>query len=39
MIQKQEKIATYFKLLERHRGEQAGAYNEVATVYDDFANV
>src|SRR5215471_4360563 len=33
------KLAFYLKLLHRHRGDAAGAYDEVATVYDDFAKV
>lgn len=32
-------IASYLKLLQRHRGETEGAYDEVAAVYDDFAKV
>lgn len=32
-------IASYLKLLHRHRGEPEGAYDEVAAVYDDFAKV
>jgi ubiquinone/menaquinone biosynthesis C-methylase UbiE len=33
------KLAAYLKLLSRHRGEAAGAYDEVAAVYDDCAQV
>ena len=33
------KLATYLKLLHRHRGEQIGAYDEVASVYDSFTQV
>lgn len=33
------KLATYLKLLRRHRGEQGGAYDEVASVYDSFTQV
>ncbi len=34
-----DKLSLYMKLLRRHRGEAAGAYDEVATVYDDFTKV
>ncbi len=34
-----EKLASYFRLLHRYRGEPVGAYDEVASVYDDFACV
>jgi len=30
------KLANYLKLLHRHRGEQANAYDEVASVYDSY---
>lgn len=33
------KLANYLKLLHRHRGEQADAYDEVAAVYDSFTQV
>ncbi len=33
------KLAAYLKALSRHRGEPAGAYDEVAAVYDDYAKV
>lgn len=33
------KLASYLKLLRRHRREPGGAYDEVATGYDDFTNV
>ncbi len=33
------KLATYLKLLHRHRGERADAYDEVASVYDSFTQV
>ncbi len=33
------KLASYLRLLHRHRGEAGGAYDEVAAVYDDFARV
>jgi ubiquinone/menaquinone biosynthesis C-methylase UbiE len=33
------KLAAYLKLFSRHRGDIAGAYDEVAMVYDDFTNV
>lgn len=33
------KLASYLKLMHRHRGEAGGAYDEVATVYDDFTKV
>jgi ubiquinone/menaquinone biosynthesis C-methylase UbiE len=32
-------LASYLKLLHRHRGEAGGAYDEVAAVYDDFTKV
>lgn len=35
----EHRLTNYLKLLHRHRGEQAGAYDEVATVYDGFAHV
>src|SRR5713226_9317852 len=38
-IRSRGKLATYLKLLSRHRGEAAGAYDEVAAVYDDFTKV
>jgi len=38
-IRSRGKLAAYLKLLSRHRGEAAGAYDEVAAVYDDFARV
>ncbi len=34
-----EKLASYLKLLHRHRGEPVGAYDEVSAIYDDFARV
>lgn len=34
-----KKLASYAKLLHRHRGEAEGVYDEVATVYDNFAQV
>jgi ubiquinone/menaquinone biosynthesis C-methylase UbiE len=37
--QTRSKLDSYLKLLHRHRGETEGAYDEVATVYDDFARV
>lgn len=33
------KLAAYLKLLSQHRGEAAGAYDEIAAVYDAFAKV
>ncbi len=36
---KRSVIASYLKLLHRHRGEPGGAYDEVAAIYDDFAKV
>jgi ubiquinone/menaquinone biosynthesis C-methylase UbiE len=38
-IRSRGKLATYLKLLSRHRGEATGAYDEVTAVYDDFARV
>jgi ubiquinone/menaquinone biosynthesis C-methylase UbiE len=32
-------LSSYLKLLHRHRGEQVGGYDEVASIYDDFAKV
>jgi ubiquinone/menaquinone biosynthesis C-methylase UbiE len=32
-------LSSYLKLLHRHRGEQVGGYDEVASIYDDFASV
>ena len=32
-------LSSYLNLLHRHRGEAAGVYDEVATVYDGFTNV
>ncbi|MDQ6645276.1 MAG: class I SAM-dependent methyltransferase [Chloroflexota bacterium] len=37
--ERRQKLASYVKLLHRHRGEAGGAYDEVATVYDDFTQV
>lgn len=34
-----EKLASYLKLLHRHRGEPVGVYDEVSAIYDDFARV
>ncbi|MDQ6695200.1 MAG: class I SAM-dependent methyltransferase [Chloroflexota bacterium] len=34
-----KKLASYAKLLHRHRGEVEGAYDEIATVYDNFAQI
>ncbi|MCB0032604.1 MAG: hypothetical protein KDE51_01180 [Anaerolineales bacterium] len=38
-LARDDKIASYLKLLHRHRGETKGAYDEVASIYDDFAKV
>ena len=35
----QSKLAAYLALIRRHRGEPAGSYDEVASVYDSFAKV
>src|SRR5216683_1389945 len=37
--QTRSKLDSYLRLLHRHRGETEGAYDEVATVYDDFVRV
>lgn len=36
---KQRNLAAYLGLFRRHRGEPAGSYDEVASVYDSFAKV
>ncbi len=36
---RREKLAAYVQLLQRHRGDAGGAYDAVATVYDDFTRV
>ena len=38
-VTRRSAIASYLKLLHRHRGEPQGAYDEVAAIYDDFAKV
>jgi ubiquinone/menaquinone biosynthesis C-methylase UbiE len=38
-LAKRSVIASYLKLLHRHRGEPGGAFDEVAAIYDDFAKV
>lgn len=38
-VTRRSAIASYLDLLHRHRGEPEGAYDEVAAIYDNFANV